>query len=93
MIEILKINFKKFLESNLPLNSCFDESLKEEDLRIVKEVNDEEKEFYDIECYCRRIGQETKWESIIERPTFVSGSKTRTEHSRIHHKIKNLIIE
>ena len=91
---------KDLLNAKIPLNSTFDETLKDEDLRIVETIEESEDEetaeikeehSFDIECYSQRLGKEIKWESVIKYPTFVSGHKTTTEYNNIQHKIKALI--
>ena len=85
-------SISKIINSKIPLNSEFDESAKDSDFRIVK-TEDAENSEYDIQCFCKHIGKATSWESIIKYPSFPSGSKTRTERTRIQYQIKKLKIK
>ena len=105
--KIYKTTAKAVLESRIPFNSMFDETLRDEDLRITKtkcidESNDEYEDWdyidteikidYKLECLTARLTRpDAEWESIIAYPRFASGSKTRNEFYRIQDQVKTLI--
>ena len=103
--KIYKTTARAVLESNIPLDSMFDEILWDGDLRITKtkcidESNEEHEDWdyidteikieYDIET-ARLTRHRVEWVSIIAYPQFASRSKTRNEFYRIQDQVKTLM--
>ena len=83
-IKIYETTARAVLDADIPYNSEFDETLRNEDVRIVKNEG-----VWDIQCLTAHIAHpEPEWESIIAYPEFTSGAKMRTAFHRIQDKIK-----